>query len=61
MYVCGPTYPLVMMKHIVNVVGYFSRLTVVVEGVVCCVFMCEASCVCTCVCVCEFVCLIGPP
>lgn len=51
MYVCGPTYPLVMMKHIVNVVGYFSRLTVVVEGVVCCVFMCEASCVCMCVCV----------
>lgn len=39
------------MKHIVNVVGYFSRLTVVIEGVVCCVFMCEASCVCMCVCV----------
>ncbi len=53
---CVFTRPLMMMKYAVNVVGYFSRLTVVVEVVVYCVRVLNQLfvCVCVCVCVCVF-------
>ena len=50
---CVPTWPLMMMKYIVNGGGYFSRLVVVVKAVVYGVL--------SQLCACAGVCLIGPP